>query len=128
MGLQSYFKIITIRMKRSTLQQHKEVAMLCEEGMTIVKTRSASSIPQNIKQVVPAKTQFSTGKTYKHCTNYGMTNHNVETCKKKKEQTTMATIEATQPSEKTQKSYSYACHICGFNGHKMTNCPKFAKM
>jgi hypothetical protein len=23
---------------------------------------------------------------------------------------------------------SCACHIFGLNGHKMTNCPKFAKM
>ncbi len=29
--LQSYLKIAIARMKRSTLQQHKEVAMLCEE-------------------------------------------------------------------------------------------------
>jgi hypothetical protein len=62
MGLQSYFKIITIRMKRSTLQQHKEVAMLCEEGMITAKTRSASSVPQNIKQVVPAKHNLIQGK------------------------------------------------------------------
>jgi hypothetical protein len=52
----------------------------------------------------------------------------METCKKKKEQTTVATIEATQPKKKTQKTSSYACHICGLNGHKMTNCPKFAEM
>ncbi len=29
-GLQSYLKIVTTRMKQSTLQQHKEVSMLCE--------------------------------------------------------------------------------------------------
>jgi len=40
----------------------------------------------------------------------------------------MATIEATQLSQKTQKTSSYACHICGLNGHKMIDCPKFAKM
>jgi hypothetical protein len=28
-GLQSYLKITTARMKRSTVQQHKEVTMLC---------------------------------------------------------------------------------------------------
>jgi hypothetical protein len=66
--------------------------MLCEEGMTIVKTRSALLVPQSIKQAVPAKTQSNIGKTDKHYTNYGMTNHNVETCKKNKLQTTMATI------------------------------------
>jgi hypothetical protein len=72
--------------------------MLCEEGMTIVEARSALSIPQNIKHAVLAKTQNNTWKISKHCTNYGMTNHNVETCKKKKKQTRVATIEATQPS------------------------------
>jgi hypothetical protein len=40
----------------------------------------------------------------------------------------MATIEAAQPSQKTQKTSSYACHIYGLNGHKMIDCPKFAKM
>jgi hypothetical protein len=57
-----------------------------------------------------------------------MMNQNVETCKNKKEQTTLATTEATQTSQKPQKTSSYACHIFGLNGHKMTNCPKFAKM
>ncbi len=32
-ALQSYLKIVS-RMKWSTLQHHKEVVMLCEEGMT----------------------------------------------------------------------------------------------
>ncbi len=40
----------------------------------------------------------------------------------------MATIEAAQPSQKAQKTSSYACHICGLNGHKMTNYPKFVEM
>jgi hypothetical protein len=76
--------ILTAGMKRSTLQQHKEVAMLCEEGMTTVETRSALLVPQSIKQVVLAKTQCKTRKTDKNCTNSGMTNHNVETCEKNK--------------------------------------------
>jgi hypothetical protein len=29
---------------------------------------------------------------------------------------------------KNTKTSSYACHICGLNGHKMTNCPKFVEM
>ncbi len=40
----------------------------------------------------------------------------------------MITIEATQPSQKPQKTSSYAYHICGLNGHKMTDCPKFVEM
>jgi hypothetical protein len=59
--------------------------MLCEESMTIVEARNALSIPQNTKQTTLAKTQSNTRKSDKHYTNYGMTNHNVETCKKKKE-------------------------------------------
>jgi hypothetical protein len=55
-GLQSYFRIVTIGMKWSTLQQHKEVVMLCEKGMTIIEMRNALLIPKNIKQVVPTKT------------------------------------------------------------------------
>jgi hypothetical protein len=48
--------------------------------------------------------------------------------RKKKEQTIVAAIETTQPSQKPQKTFSYACHIFGLNGHKMTNCPKFTKI
>jgi hypothetical protein len=102
--------------------------MLCEEGMIIIETRSALSVPQNTKQATPAKTQNNKRKIDKHCINCGMTNHNVETCRKTKEQITMATIEAAQLSQKTQKKYSYACHFYGLNGHKMTNCPNFVEM
>jgi len=56
-----------------------------------------------------------------------MTNHNVETCIKK-EHTIVVVIEATQPNQKPQKTFSYACHICGLNGHKMIECPKFTNM
>jgi hypothetical protein len=58
--------------------------MLCEQCTTIVEVRSVMSVPQSIKHVVSTKTQSIIGKTDKHCTNYGMTNHNVETCRKKK--------------------------------------------
>jgi hypothetical protein len=36
-SLQSYLKIATAGMKQLTLQQHKEVKMLCEKGMTLQK-------------------------------------------------------------------------------------------
>jgi hypothetical protein len=48
-GLWSYLKIMTIRMKQSTLQLRKEAAMLCEEGMTIGEARNALSVPHNTK-------------------------------------------------------------------------------
>ncbi len=40
----------------------------------------------------------------------------------------MVTIEVAQPTQKTQKTFSYACHIYGLNGHKMIDCPKFVEM
>ncbi len=51
--LQSYLKIVTTGMKWSTLQQHKEVATLCEEGMIIAEARSALLVPQNTKHATP---------------------------------------------------------------------------
>jgi hypothetical protein len=47
-GLQSYLRIAIVGMKQSTLQ-HKEVIMLCEEGMIIVKARSALLVPHSTK-------------------------------------------------------------------------------
>jgi len=43
-GLQSYLSIVTVRMKQSTLQQHKGAKMLCEEIMTTTKTKNTLSI------------------------------------------------------------------------------------
>ncbi len=102
--------------------------MLCEEGMTIIKARNALSIPQITKQTSLVETQNNMRQIDKHCTNYGMMNHNVETCKKKKKQTIVATTKATEPSQKPQKTSSYACHNCGLNGHKMIDCPKFVEI
>jgi hypothetical protein len=48
-GLQSYLKIAIIGMKWSTLQQHKEAAMLCEESMTTIEAKIALLISQSIK-------------------------------------------------------------------------------
>jgi hypothetical protein len=44
-GLQSYLRIANAGIKRSTLQEHKEVAMLCEEGMTTTEARNALLVP-----------------------------------------------------------------------------------
>jgi hypothetical protein len=38
--LQSHLKITTIEMKRTTLQLHKEVDMVCEKIMTFAKTQT----------------------------------------------------------------------------------------
>ncbi len=37
-------------------------------------------------------------------------------------------IKTTTQIQKVQMNGSYACHIFGLNGHKMTICPRFAKM
>jgi hypothetical protein len=44
-GLQLYLRIAITGMKQSTLQQHKEAIMLCEEGMTTIEARTTISIP-----------------------------------------------------------------------------------
>ncbi len=67
--------------------------MFCEKKMTIVEAKNALLIQQSTKQVTPPKTHNNTKKTNKLCTNCGMTNHNVEACKKKKEHTIVAVIE-----------------------------------
>jgi hypothetical protein len=77
-----------------------------------------------MKQVAQPKTHSNTRKTNKYYINCGMINHNVETCKKN-EQTIVATTEAAQQNKNSKTTSSYACHICGLNGHKMTNCAKF---
>jgi hypothetical protein len=48
-SLQSYLNIVIARMKQSTLQYHKEAAMLCKKNMTITKARCALLVPQSIK-------------------------------------------------------------------------------
>jgi len=40
----------------------------------------------------------------------------------------VATTQVTQPSQKTQKTSSYPCHIYGLNEYKMIDCPKFVEM
>jgi Fe2+ or Zn2+ uptake regulation protein len=49
-SLQSYLRIVTARMKRSTLQEHKEVVMLCEKGMTIVEARNTLLVPHSLNR------------------------------------------------------------------------------
>ncbi len=58
--------------------------MLCEEGMTIIEARSALLVPQSTKLAASTKIESNVRKIDKHCTNCGMTNQIVETCRKKK--------------------------------------------
>jgi len=65
--------------------------MLCEERMIITETMSALLVPQKKSNI---------SKTYKFCTNCGMINHDVDTCRKKKKHIKLVATEATQPSQK----------------------------
>jgi hypothetical protein len=40
----------------------------------------------------------------------------------------MEATKAAQHNQNPQKTYSYACHICGLNGRKMIDYPKFIEM
>jgi hypothetical protein len=82
--------------------------MSCEENMITTKTRSAFSAPHNTKEATLVKTQNNTGKTNKHCI--------------------VGTKKVTQLSQKPHETSSYACHMCGLNGHKMIDCLKFIEM
>jgi len=66
--------VITTGMKKITLQQYKEVSLVCEKGIFEAKAISNMLIP--LLQTVPEKTKM-------YCTNYHKTNHNVETCRVK---------------------------------------------
>jgi len=65
------------------------------------------------------------GKLGKHCTNCERDNHNVEMCRVKKNEDPSIVIvtKATNQLQKAQKNNSYACHIYGLNGHKVTYSP-----
>jgi hypothetical protein len=51
-GLQPYLCVATTSMKRKTPQQHKEVALVCEEGISKVEVVSNLSIPQSSKTLL----------------------------------------------------------------------------
>jgi len=50
--LQPYMCVATVGMKRKTLQQYKEVALVCEEGISKAKAISNLLVPQNIKTIL----------------------------------------------------------------------------
>ncbi len=54
-GLQPYFHVATIGMKRETLQQHKEISLVCEEGIFEVEAISNMLVPQNSKIISAQK-------------------------------------------------------------------------
>jgi predicted metal-binding protein len=63
------------------------------------------------------------------CTNYHMTNHNVETCRvKRKEDSILTIFKITIQQIKVHRLVKYSCHICGDTGHKIIDCPKYNDM
>ncbi len=59
-------------------------------------------------------------------TNYHHTNHNMEMCRsKKKEKPIVVAMEVNVQPTKQLKPLTCPYHICGFNRHKLTTCPKF---
>ncbi len=63
-----------------------------------------------------------------YCTNCHHTNQNVKTCRSKKEEPTITTIEAITHANKPPKPLNYPCHICGIMKHKLMNYPIFGEM
>jgi hypothetical protein len=55
-------------------------------------------------------------------TNYCHTNHNVKTCRSKKEEPTIVATKVATQTSKPPRLLNYPCHICGIVGHKLTNC------
>jgi hypothetical protein len=99
--------------------QHKEVALLCKEGMTPTKAQNALLVSQINKIIRTPKPHMERRTTSKHCINYG---------RDEKKEPIVTTTKVITQNQKLQKTTSCACHICGMNGHKMIDCPKFVKM
>jgi hypothetical protein len=57
-----------------------------------------------------------------YCTNYHHTNHNIKTCRSKKEEPIITAIKVATQVGKPPRLLNYPCHICGIVGHKLTNC------
>jgi len=82
-------------MKHIVLQLHKEVVLLCEEGMTPIEAQNALLVPKKFKSTTTTKTQMELRRIGKHCTNCGEDNHNVVMCRIKKEKPIIVTKDAT---------------------------------
>ncbi len=83
-------------MKKETLQQYKEVALVCVEGIFKVEAISNLLIPHNSKTILVQKPQTITEKIGMYCINCHRTNHNVETCRvKRKEDLVLAIFNIT---------------------------------
>jgi len=84
--LQPYLCAIIKGMKKETLQQHKEVVLVCEEGIFEVEAISNLLVPQSNKVVLVQKPYIVTKQIGMYCTNCHRTNHNVETYRVKRKE------------------------------------------
>ncbi len=103
--------------------------MICEKGIYVFEAQSTLSIPQTTETRSVVMGNQIIAKPNLFCTNYHRTNHNMETCRgKKEEEPTITTIEAIIQVGKAPRPLNYPCHICGIVGHKLMNCLKFGEM
>jgi hypothetical protein len=75
-----------------TLQQHKEATLVCEEEIFTVEAISNLLVPQSSKIILAKKPQTILEKMGMYYTNYHRTNHNVETCRIKRNEDPIPTI------------------------------------
>jgi len=54
-GLQPYLQVIIVGMKRKTLQQHKKIVLVCEEGINEVEVINNILVPRISKIVLAQK-------------------------------------------------------------------------
>jgi hypothetical protein len=99
-------------MQRTTLQQHKDIVITCEEGDIKMKRNNQSIIP---KPMFATMTTLIIGdvKTSLFCTNYKHINQAMKTWhSKKKEEIVTSVIEVMAYYNKSAKPMRFPCHVC----------------
>jgi hypothetical protein len=128
-GLQPNLHVTIVSTKRKTLQQHKEVVLVCEKGIYEVKVINNLLIPHNSKTISAQKPHTIIEKSRMYCIIYHRTNHNVETYKVKEKENYVPIVSEVTPQQiKVQRPLKYSCHICDDIGHKIIDCPKYNDM
>ncbi len=105
-SLLPYLKITTIDMKRDTLIEHKEVAIVCEESGHVNLSYNVLLPTPKFNVIVKPTIFVVTTKSTSTCTNSGITSHTLETCRNWKREVPIVPIsilKSTKPVEtKTQ--------------------------
>jgi hypothetical protein len=132
-GLLPNLKLAIVGMKRKTLIEHKEVAVICEESGLINLSYNALLITPKANIVIKLVVPIVITKSTLICTNCGKTSHLVETCHNKKRNVPVvptAIVKFTKPVAKTQPielrkiPIHYHCIICSSIGHRLRECPQ----